>query len=203
MEVTNRRRTNQKIRNLALTACLAALIVVMAFTPIGYLKIGIVSITFIPIPVVIGAIVGGCGCGTVLGLVFGITSFIQCFGMDAFGTALMSISAVGTVILCLLPRVLMGLLCGLIAESFRKKKVNEVVSFSVTSLCGGVFNTILFVGCLILIFGRTDYIRENLGDSILKIVGALVTANALIEWAACLIIGTAVSKALVKVLKRA
>lgn len=201
METTNRRRTNEKTRNLALTACLAALIAVMAFTPIGYLKIGIVSITFIPIPVVIGAIVGGYASGAVLGLVFGITSLIQCFGMDVFGTTLMSINAFYTVILCLVPRILMGLLCGLIANGFKKKKVNDILGFSVTSICGGILNTVFFVGGLILLFGRTDYV-QSFGSNVVEIIGALVTFNAVIEWIACLIIGTAVSKALVKILKK-
>ena len=82
-------KNKEKIYKLTLTAMLTALIFVMAFTPLGYLKIGAVSITFITIPVVIGAIVGGPSVGTVLGLMFGATSFIQCFGTDAFGMALL------------------------------------------------------------------------------------------------------------------
>ena len=59
-------KNKEKIYKLTLTAVLTALIFVMAFTPLGYLKIGTVSITFLMIPVVIGAIVGGPSVGTVL-----------------------------------------------------------------------------------------------------------------------------------------
>lgn len=201
MSEINKRRNNELTRRLTITAVLTALIFVMSFTFIGYLKVGVVLITFIPIPVVIGAIIGGPVIGAVLGAVFGITSLIQCFGMDVFGTKLMSISPAMTVILCLVPRILMGLFSGLIYKGMKKTKANELVSFSVTSFSGGFLNTVLFVGLLVLTFGKSDYLK-SFGDNIAAIVGALVTFNAVIEWAACLVIGTAVSKALSSFLKR-
>ena len=83
--------TSSKVRQTALTAVLTAIVVLMAFTPLGYLRVGLVSITFLVIPVVIGGIVLGPVRGGFLGAVFGATSFIQCFGMDAFGTALLAL----------------------------------------------------------------------------------------------------------------
>ena len=59
---------------LVLTALLTALIIVMAFTPLGYLKAGAIEITFITIPVIIGAVLLGPVGGLFLGAVFGITS---------------------------------------------------------------------------------------------------------------------------------
>ena len=75
---------------------LTALIVLMAFTPIGYLKTPGLEITFILIPVVVGAVVLGPSGGAILGLVFGITSFAQCFGFSSFGVALMAINPLYT-----------------------------------------------------------------------------------------------------------
>lgn len=190
-----------KIQSLAVNAVLTALIVIMAFTPIGYLRIGVVSITFISIPVVIGAILGGPATGAFLGGVFGITSFIQCFGMDAFGTTLFSINPFFTAVMCLIPRILMGLLCGLIFKGINSKFKNSLVSYGITSVSGGILNTLLFVGTLILLFGSSDYLH-SFGDSVPAIIGALITFNALIEWVACLIIGTAVSRALTSFMKR-
>ena len=39
-----------KVHKITLTAILMAIILVMSFTPLGYLKVGIVSITFLAIP---------------------------------------------------------------------------------------------------------------------------------------------------------
>lgn len=192
-------KNKEKIYKLTLTAVLTALIVVMAFTPLGYLKIGAVSITFIIIPVVIGAIVGGPSVGTVLGLVFGATSFIQCFGMDAFGTTLFGINPIFTAIMCFVPRILMGLFCGLIYKGFAKKNLTKVGT-AVTSFCGGLLNTVLFVGCLLLLFYNTEYI-QGFGNSVIAVISALITANAIIEWIACTVIGSAVSVALNKAFK--
>ncbi len=51
-------KTENSARTLwmAQTAILAAIIILMAFTPLGYLRVGALSITFLPIPVVVGAI---------------------------------------------------------------------------------------------------------------------------------------------------
>ncbi len=67
-------------------ALLVAIILLMAFTPIGYIKTAGLEITLIVIPVAVGAVTLGPAAGAILGGVFGITSFIQCFGMSAFGT---------------------------------------------------------------------------------------------------------------------
>lgn len=195
------RQNKEKIQKLAVISVLTALITVMAFTPVGYLKIGAVSITFISIPVVVGAILEGPAAGAFLGAVFGITSFLQCFGLDPFGTALFSINPFFTAIMCLIPRILMGLFCGLIFRALSRKIKKPVVSFGITSLSGGVLNTVLFVGALILLFGSSDYLR-SFGENIPAIIAALVTFNALIEWAVCLVVGTAVSRALTSFMKR-
>lgn len=195
-------RINKKrLVKLIIDASLSALIVVLAFTPLGYLKIGVVSVTFISIPVVVGAIINGPGSGAFLGGVFGLTSFLQCFGLDIFGTTLFSINPFFTAVMCFVPRILMGLLCGLIYSGISKKSRNDILNFSVTSLSGGVLNTVLFVGTLILLFGSSDYLR-SFGDSIPAIISALVTFNAVIEWIACLAIGTAVAKASLTVYNR-
>ncbi len=77
---------------LSLSALICAIIILMAFTPLGYLKVGVLEITFIAIPVTVGAVVLGPLYGAFFGAVFGITSFVQCFGFSAFGTILFGIN---------------------------------------------------------------------------------------------------------------
>ena len=77
-------------------ALLIAIILIMAFTPIGYIKTFGLEITLIVVPVAVGAVVLGPAAGAILGGVFGLTSFIQCFGMSAFGAMLLSINPAGT-----------------------------------------------------------------------------------------------------------
>ncbi|MCQ2471391.1 MAG: ECF transporter S component [Clostridia bacterium] len=200
------KKTNTKKNStvmLAVSSVLAAIIVVMTFTPLGYLNIGFVEITFLTIPVAVGAIVCGPACGAFLGAVFGITSYMQCFGIgrpSPFGAALLSINPVATGIMCIVPRVLAGLLAALVFMAFKGKHKN--ISYALTSLSTGFFNTLFFVACLIGLFGTDKLSTLGLGDSIVKIIATLVTVNAVIEWAVCLVIGLAISKALDAVIKQ-
>ena len=62
---------------MAETALLTAIVILMAFTPLGYLRIGITQITFIVVPVAVGAVLLGPKAGAFLGLVFGISSLMR------------------------------------------------------------------------------------------------------------------------------
>ena len=190
-------------RTLVELALLTAIIVVMSFTPIGYLKTPIVEITFITIPVVVGAILVGPAAGAFLGGVFGLTSFIQCFGMSQFGAMLLSINPFLTFIICFVPRVLMGWLCGIIFRAMLKcdRTKFKLWAYGVGAFSGAALNTILFVITLILLFGRTDFIL-SIGDTLPKLIAAIVGLNGVIEAVVCTIVGAAVAKALSRALSR-
>lgn len=194
-------QTRDKTLWMAQTAILSAIIILMAFTPLGYLRLGTISITFLTLPVVIGAMLIGPLAGATLGAVFGLTSFAQCFGMDAFGTTLMGISPILTFILTMVPRVLMGLFVGLIFRALNRVDKTKTWSYAVASLSGAVINTVLFVGALVWFFGNSEYLRQ-FGDSVLKIIGVLVTINALLEAIVIMVAGTALGKALSIALKK-
>mgnify|MGYP002231725940 CR=1 FL=1 len=56
-------------------AMMIAIILLMSFTPLGYLRTPGLSITLLTIPVAVGAIILGPKGGAVCGLAFGATSF--------------------------------------------------------------------------------------------------------------------------------
>ena len=123
-------KTSKKVLFLTQTAILTAIIFLMSFTPIGYLKVGFVEITFLVIPVAVGAILLGPAVGTFLGFMFGVSSFIQCFTGSVFGAALLSINPVFTALFCVIPRTLMGFLAsGIYSEECinqQKKAISRV-----------------------------------------------------------------------------
>ena len=199
------KNVSAKTGKMVQLAILAAIVVLMAFTPLGYLQIGVVKITFLMIPVVSGAIILGPGAGAVLGAVFGMTSFVQCFGLDGFGTTLMGIQPVYTFIMCMFPRILMGTLCGVIFKGLVRveKTRHKVIAYPVTGLCGALLNTVFFVGLLMLFFGGSDYIMGMRGDlDWFAFVVAFVGLNGVIEAVVCVVVAAAVSKALDVVMKR-
>jgi len=191
------KNTNTKLRYFVELAMLLAIILLMSFTPLGYLKVGVIEITFIVIPVAVGAIVLGPGAGAVLGGFFGLTSFIQCFGTSAFGAMLFSINPIFTFILCVIPRVLMGWLAGLIFKALKRSEKPGLVPYVVASLSCALLNTVFFVGTLMLLFGQTEYIQSiRAGAGFLAFVAAFVGLNGLVEALSCGILSAAISKAL-------
>jgi uncharacterized membrane protein len=199
------KKTTIHSRTLRLTqlAMLSAIIILMAFTPLGYFKyapLGL-SITLLTIPVVIGAIMMGPLEGAILGAVFGITSFIQCFGLDPFGAGLLAINPVLTFILCLFPRILIGFISGYAFKALEKIRVKQALSYGLSAIVGSLTNTIFFIGFLILFFGNTEFIKKNVGG-IITLVKIAVSINVLVEVVICTLIVTILAKAIGIFLKR-
>ena len=173
----------------------------MAFTPVGYLRLAAVSISFLMIPVAVGSIAKGPLAGAALGTVFGITSFVQCFGMDAFGTYLASKNVFFTFIMCVVCRALAGLCAGFIYKLITKLTKNVLVRSSLTGLSAALFNTIFFVSALILLFGKS-VVSEATGLSaeltFFALFAAIVGINAILEAIASFIVTGAVGTALFK-----
>jgi len=196
----------QKIKQMTLFAILAAILIVMSITPIGYLKIGIVEISFLTIPVTIGAVLLGPAGGATLGLVFGVTSFMQCFGMSVFGTALLEINPFYTFVVCIVPRVLMGLLVGLIFKAISKVDKAKIVCYAVASLSGAILNTVLFMVLLVICFYNSDYIQifvTALGTTnVFAFACAFVGINAVFEAIVGFVISFPVTKSIARYSKK-
>lgn len=196
------------IYKMAQLAVLIAIMLIFAFTPIGYLKTAGIEITFMILPVAIGAILLGPVGGAVLGGVFGITSFIQCFGMSAFGMLLLGINPVFTFITCFVPRVLCGWLSGVIFKALSKVDKTKFLSYCVAALSTALLNTLFFVLSIIIFFWNNGDFAAGMAswgipmDSLWAFVVAFVAINGVIEAAVNCVAATAVSKALVVVMNR-
>jgi uncharacterized membrane protein len=187
----------------------------MAFTPLGYLRVGLViEATLLMIPVAIGAIRLGPVAGGLLGGVFGLTSFAQCFGISPFGTILMGIDPLATFIVCMVPRVLMGISVGLIYRAVlpkdeteddgRSLKVEPIrthpFAMATAFFSSSVLNTVLFVGFFLVLFGSTDFVRDMQGSTpllffVASFVGINGIAEAIVATAGGTLIGTALERA--------
>lgn len=187
-------------------ALMSAIIIVMALTPLGYIKTPVLSITLLTIPVAVGAMILGPKGGAFLGMVFGATSFAQAIsGAGGMTSILFQTSPIGVTFLCIVPRVLEGFLCGVIFWLVRKTKYKKA-AFYIAGVSCPVLNTILFMGTVITLFYQTDYIQtlvSSLGaKNPLMFVIALVGIQGVIEALACGILSGTVSLTLSKALKR-
>ena len=177
-------------------ALLVAIILIMAFTPLGYIKTAGIEITLIVVPVAVGAVTLGPAAGAILGGVF---------GLNAFGAMLLSINPFLAFLLYVPTRILTGWLTGLIYQGIRKTKIPSNVSITIANLCCPLLNTTFFMSMLVFGFYQTEYIQsfvQTLGVSNpFLFVIAFVGINGLVEAVVCFIVGTAISAALKKALK--
>ena len=115
-------KTGNRSRRTTLLGLLTAILMVLSMTPLGYLNIGPLAISFNMIPVAVGAAALGPVGGAVLGAVFGMTSFLQCLGIggsSAMGVILFDINPLFAFLQRFIPRLVTGFLVGLIYKGVR------------------------------------------------------------------------------------
>ena len=199
-------KTTRGTRGMVELALMSAIVVVMAMTPLGYLRTPILSITLLTIPVAVGAMILGPKGGAFLGGIFGATSFAQAVsGAGGMTAILFQTNPLGVTFLCFVPRILEGFLCGLIFMILRKTKLKKA-SYYIAGISCPVLNTILFMGTVITLFYQTDYIQtlvNSLGaKNPLAFVVLLVGIQGVIEAALCGVLAGTVALTLAKVFKR-
>ena len=194
-------KTKFDIRSLVLLGVLTAIVMVFSFTPIGSIPVGPLVITLNVIPIAIAAVALGPVGGLIMGSVFGIFSFLQCYGIgmpSGMGAVLVEISPVLAFIQRFVPRALDGLLVGLIFQAFSKHGTIKIGGL-VTGFFTAFLNTLFFMSALILLFGNTEYVQGlRGGKNVLAFVVGFVGINAVFEMIVCTIITGAVTVALQK-----
>lgn len=202
------RRASSKVLMICEFGMLVAVELVMSMTPLGYLQLPFLAASLLTIPVAIGAIMLGTWASTALGLIFGVTSFIKGFSSTAPMTVAMYATSIpAAFVVAVIGRVLMGLCTGLLVQGVREvSKKKSIADNIVGSLAAPIFNTIFFMGLLMVFYYHSDYIQglcNTLGiTNPFLLIGAMVGTQALIEAAVCGVVSTAVSKALQTALHR-
>ena len=186
---------------LTILGLMSGILFLMAYTPLGYLNIGPLAITFNVIPVAICAVVLGPVGGAIAGAVFGLTSFLQAMGIggtSVLGSAFFQISPFLTVIQCFVPRILDGICIGFIYRGVHRK-ANTYVSCAVTGFFSAFLNTLFFMSSMILLFGQSEYLQNMIGgQNVILFCCAMVGVNAISEMVSSTIITAAVGTALSK-----
>lgn len=196
-----KKRNKTDVRQLTLLGLLAAVMVILSATPLGYLNIGVLAITLNVIPMGIAAVALGPTGGAVIGAIFGLTSFLQCLGVggtSAMGVITFGISPILTFIQRFIPRLLVGLIIGFL-HKYLAKKIGKKTACFITGFFAAFLNTVLFMTALVLLFGNTDYMQELIaGRNIIVFICTFVGINAVFEMIASTLITGAVGSALYK-----
>ncbi|MEE3456295.1 MAG: ECF transporter S component [Succiniclasticum sp.] len=191
------RIASKKVRYMCLIAVFIAIELLLKLSGLGNIPINpLLNVTLLTIPVAIGAILLGPLAGTILGAVFGATSFIQ--PMSPMVAAFIPISLPHTIVLCICMRALMGFCVGWIFRFFQKIDKKRVFCYFGASFFTAFLNTLFFMGYLVLAFYNTEYVTEKIvklgAMNPLHFVILFVGINGLFELVTTTIIGGGVSK---------
>jgi uncharacterized membrane protein len=152
------------VRKIVVAGVLAALVIVLGITGLGFIPLPLGAITILQAPVIIGAILEGPVTGIFIGLLFGIFSIIQA----AIGGATpVDLAFLHYPWIAIVPRLLIGpaawLVYSLIAGTLFKKRSaiadgtvakilwpRETVSVIFGAAVGSLVNTVLVLGAFAL-----------------------------------------------------
>lgn len=182
---------------LAQMAILIALQAVMTFTPLGFILVPPVSITLMHIPVIVGAILMGPVRGGILGASFGIFAMIKASTaaaspMDLAFSPFLSGEPVASIVLCILPRILLGVVAGLLFAALRKRMKGQVPAIAISGIVATFCHSFLVLGLLSLLFSALP---------LKQVLALVVGVNCLLEMLAAGIIATAICKPLLRLQK--
>lgn len=151
-------------RRIVVAGVLAALSVLLGVTSLGYIPLPNItgSATIMGIPVYIGSVLEGWPVGSLVGLVFGLSSFTQST-LPLFKDPFVSI----------LPRILIGVTPYLAYRALQGR--NRVLAYGVAGAVGSLTNTVLVVAAIILRGYATlpqmlTVIPQALGELVLSVV---------------------------------
>ena len=197
---------NNKTLKLTVYALFLAIMLVMGLVPgLGFIPTPVAGIVIIQVPVILASYFLGYKGGMFFGLVFGITSIINCFiPPDVFATIIMNaggIKTIGLMIICLvIPRVLIGLTTRATYDLIYRFDKTRLLSMGLSAFIGTLTNTVFFLGAFYL-FAReacmTGFGAAN-EKALFDMMLGVVTFNGVIEAVTSVVLCTAIGQALYK-----
>ncbi len=195
------------LRKMTELAIFISIILVMKITGLSSIPVGPLVMTLTMVPIAIGAMLLGPVEGAVLGFIYGLTSLYDAVtGASGMTHFFFQISPINTVILCVVLRTAVGFLTGIIFKAVKKIDKKKFICYYVGGLAAPMLNTILFMGYIVLVFYKTEFV-QNLAAKVgavnpLMFVVLVVGLQGLFEWLTGIIIGGSVAKAVAYGLKR-
>lgn len=176
---------------LAQFAMLLAIEAIVCFTPLGSLPLGPMVATLGMVPVILTAIILGTKAGTAMGFFAGLFSFCVwtftppspvAFVFTPFYTVGSVHGNFWSLVICFVPRILVGTVTGLCFSLFTRLKWLPVFSYGISGILGSLVNTILVLGGIYLFFGQSYAAASNLPfELLLGAIGLSVLTNGIPE----------------------
>ncbi|CAI8859218.1 putative membrane protein [Brevibacillus sp. IT-7CA2] len=161
------------VRKIVIAGVLGAIAILLGVTRLGYIPVPTAAgnATIMHIPAVIGGIMEGWGVGMIIGLIFGVSSFLNAT-VPLFKDPLIAI----------LPRLFIGVTAYLTYVGL--KNVNQYLAIGAAGFIGAMTNTILVLGMAVvrgymtLGVATTVAITNGLPEAIVSVIVTLAVVAA-------------------------
>lgn len=150
-------------------------------------KFGTFSVTFVLVPIIVGAALYGWKAGAWLGAVFGVVVLFTDAG------AFLAVNIPGTIITCVLKGVAAGAAAGLIYKALSKK--SELAAVLTAAVAAPVVNTGVFLlGCAVFFLDTISQWAETAGvlNAGTYLIVVMVGVNFLVELGINLVLSSAI-----------
>lgn len=189
-----------KTYRIAILGILSAFIIIQTFVPfLGNIPIPPLNPTIIHITVIVAAFVLSTKDGMLVGLVWGLARMIKAYTLPASPLDLLLWT---NPVIAVVPRVMVGLVAGLVFHAFLKHK-QEKRGMVVAAVLGSLTNTVLVLGFIALFYGN-EYAEALSVDpsNLLKVLAGIVATNGVGEAVAAGLIAPFIATALMKVRRK-
>ena len=192
-------------------ALMAAIVIVLANTPLGMIQLPIIKATTVHIPVIIGAVLLGPSAVAILGFVFGMCSMISntmaptllSFAFSPFMSTTGIPGALKAIWISVGCRILIGVAAGWLWILLSKLKVNQVIALPIVGFVGSMVNTITVMGSIYLLFAQQYAEAKDVAvTAVWGLVMGTVTASGIPEAIAAAVLVLALGKVLIQVFKK-
>lgn len=192
-------------------ALMAAIVIVLANTPLGMIQLPIIKATTVHIPVILGAILLGPGAGAILGAIFGICSLVSntmaptllSFAFSPFLSTTGIPGALKAIWISVGCRILIGVVAGWLWVLFTKIKLNQFIALPIVGFVGSMVNTVTVMGSIYFLFAQQyAEAKEVALTAVFGLVMGTVTVSGIPEAIAAAILVLALGKVLVVVFRK-
>ena len=192
-------------------ALMAAIVIVLANTPLGMIQLPIIKATTVHIPVIIGAILLGPSAGAILGAVFGVCSLISntmaptllSFAFSPFMSTTGIPGALKAIWISVGCRILIGVAAGWLWILLSKLKAGQLIALPIVGFIGSMVNTVAVMGSIYLLFAQEYAQAREVGvTAVWGLIMGTVTASGIPEAIAAAVLVLALGKVLIQVFKK-
>lgn len=198
-------------RWMVCVALMAAIVIVLANTPLGMIQLPVIKATTVHIPVIIGAVLLGPLAGGILGAVFGICSLISntmaptllSFAFSPFMSTTGFPGVIKALWISVGCRILIGVVAGWLWKLFEKVHLNQTIALPITGFIGSMTNTLTVMGSIYFLFAKQYAQAQNVGISaVWGLIMGTITASGIPEAIASAVLVLALGKVLLAFIKK-